>query len=110
MGGDEYDMKKNIKEIHKNLSESSPIEKLVIISHVPPFNTVDLCNDGRYVGVKEFRDLITELKPILVACGHIHENSQKEARLGSTLIYNVGRQGVLFTIKNKIVSTVALKS
>ena len=104
IGGDEIDMKQGIPVVRNLLSSSPPFEQLVFISHVPPFKTVDLCNDGRNVGVPEFRDLIIEYQPILVACGHIHENYQKTANIGPSLICNIGPQGVLFTLENKRLS------
>ncbi|NVM02257.1 MAG: metallophosphoesterase [Candidatus Helarchaeota archaeon] len=108
LGGDEFDVKRDIPEIRKLLSSSTSIKNLIIISHVPPFNTVDLSNDGRNVGVPEFRDLINENEPILVTCGHIHENNQKVAWIGSSMVCNVGPQGVLFTIENIKISTLML--
>ncbi|MFX0133275.1 MAG: metallophosphoesterase [Candidatus Hodarchaeota archaeon] len=108
IGGDEFDMKRDIPAVRKLLSASKSIKNLVIISHVPPFNTVDLSNDGRNVGVPEFRDLINEYKPILVTCGHIHENNQKIAWIGDSMVCNVGPQGILFTIENNRISTLML--
>lgn len=103
IGGDEYDMKREIPKVRKILSTLRNDKPLIIISHVPPKNTVDLCNDGRNVGVMEFRELIIEFKPLLVACGHIHEEVQKSAWLDQTMVCNIGPDGILFTIvENKI--------
>ncbi|MHA1382551.1 MAG: metallophosphoesterase family protein [Candidatus Helarchaeota archaeon] len=110
LGGDEYDVKRDIALIRKMIAEKySEIERLIIISHVPPLNTVDLCNDGRNVGVKEYRNLILEFKPILVVCGHIHEEAQKMVQIGSTMVYNIGPKGVLFNIEKKSVTATNLK-
>ncbi len=110
LGGDEYDVKRDVGEMREMLKKT-PLkgENLIIMSHVPPFNTVDSCNDGRNVGVAELRDLIEDFKPILVLCGHIHEQVQKLALIGSSRICNVGPKGVLITIEGKQVSIDMLK-
>ena len=67
------------------------------IYHAPPANTV-LCNDGR----REFPDheltaWIEQYQPEFVLCGHIHqapwiEGGSWHARLGTTWIFNAGKQ------------------
>ncbi len=109
LGGDEFDVKRDIPEIHGIISKNVPKnENLIIISHVPPFETVDLCNDGRNIGVAEYRDLVAKIQPLLVICGHVHEEVQKIAYIGSSMVCNVGPKGALFTIKNGKISTLML--
>ncbi|MFX1450442.1 MAG: metallophosphoesterase [Promethearchaeota archaeon] len=109
LGGDEYDVRGNISEIRRIILDN-PLkgEQLILISHIPPYKSVDLCNDGRNVGVIEYRDLITEFQPMLVICGHVHEEVQKIAYIDSSMICNVGSRGVLFTIKNNNITTLML--
>ncbi|MHA1145858.1 MAG: metallophosphoesterase family protein [Candidatus Helarchaeota archaeon] len=108
LGGDEVDLKLALPKAREKLRKASTRE-LVIVSHVPPRGAVDTCNDGRQVGVPEFRDFIEQTQPILVACGHIHEQEQQATKIGRTLVCNVGRKGVLFTIKKRVASFLKLK-
>lgn len=72
-------------------------QRWVWLYHAPPAGTV-LCRDGR----REFPDhdlaaWIAEHQPDVVLCGHIHqapwvEGGSWHARLGSTLVFNAGRQ------------------
>ena len=101
IGGDEFDLKKEIQIITKLIDSVNPNE-LIIVSHVPPHNTVDLCNDGRHVGVPEFRALIEEFEPKLVLCGHIHEQCQKVEKIKDTTICNVGPEGILIIIDENL--------
>ncbi|MFA4946682.1 MAG: metallophosphoesterase [Candidatus Micrarchaeia archaeon] len=58
----------------------------VFVSHFPPFNTnADLVAGGAHAGSKALRDWILSVKPRVVVCGHIHENSGIES-LGETKI------------------------
>ena len=104
VGGDEYDMKNELPRARKMISKLPKNELLVIVSHVPPFQALDLCNDGRNVGVAKFRELIEKYQPKLVLCGHIHENAQKIAWIGRSMVCNVGSNGVLFNIDNNKVT------
>ena len=49
-------------------------EKTVLITHVPPYDTMDQIFLGRHGGSKELRDLDEKCNPRLVLCGHIHED------------------------------------
>jgi Icc-related predicted phosphoesterase len=72
-------------------------QRWVWLYHAPPAGTV-LCRDGR----REFPDhdlaaWIAEHQPDVVLCGHIHqapwvEGGSWHARLGTTLVFNAGRQ------------------
>jgi len=61
--------------------------RFILISHAPPYNTMaDRTLDG-HVGSIAIRRIIQEYRPLLVACGHIHE-SRCIDKLGSTYIVN----------------------
>lgn len=64
--------------------------KLVIVSHVPPHNTVvDLTHSGEHAGSTSVRRFIEEYEPILCICGHIHEARGMD-RIGNTIVVNPG--------------------
>jgi len=70
-------------------------EKIVLVSHAPPFGTaVDKLN-GRHVGNKDFRSFIERIKPKLVICGHLHETAGKIDKIGETKIINPGWEGMV---------------
>ena len=46
----------------------------VLVSHVPPFKTMDRVFIGHHAGSKDLRSIVDEFHPRLVLCGHIHEN------------------------------------
>ncbi|NJD99386.1 YfcE family phosphodiesterase [Thermococcus sp. LS1] len=62
----------------------------IILSHVPPYNTIaDRVHSGIHVGSRALREFIEEKQPPLVVCGHIHEGRGID-RIGETLIVNPG--------------------
>ena len=88
IGGDELDVEWNIKEFEKVLSKNS--QKLILISHVPPFGFCDYAVERKHVGSKPLRELVEKFKPVLHLFGHIHEASQKKVLNDRTTFVNVG--------------------
>ena len=81
------------------LRKRIPGKKLVLMLHGPPYgNKADLV-DGGHAGNKSYRDFILKEKPLLVICGHLHENSGVRDKLGKTTIINPGPDGKLVEIK-----------
>ncbi len=70
----------------------------IILFHGPPFGT--LLDDVGYgnVGNESYTKIIEEQKPILVICGHIHENFGKTDKLGETILINPGPEGVILDV------------
>jgi Icc-related predicted phosphoesterase len=67
-----------------------PLGALMLISHNPPFGgTFDRTSFGQHVGSRRLKDLILEISPALVQCGHIHEGAGVE-RMGKSLVFNPG--------------------
>jgi len=65
-------------------------ERFVLVSHMPPMNTkVDITASGIHVGSASLREFVEKARPILMACGHIHE-ARGIDELGGTLIVNSG--------------------
>ena len=69
-------------------------ESSVIVSHVPPYGTKDKVFLGMHGGSKDLRELVDELKPRLVLCGHIHEDPGFTTT-GETIVVNcsMGKRG-----------------
>jgi Icc-related predicted phosphoesterase len=87
-----------------DLSEREAEEKLrdcppgaVLIVHSPPRGYLDEVG-GRHLGSRAILDAIDRVQPKLVVCGHIHQCWGREARIGPTLVVNVGPEGRLLEI------------
>jgi hypothetical protein len=73
-------------------------EKVILVTHAPPYNTnVDKINK-KPCGNKSVRKFIQEAKPDLVICGHLHENAEKEDKIKNTRIINPGYKGKIIII------------
>jgi hypothetical protein len=73
---------------------------LILISHVPPFNTaIDTLYSGKHVGSKAIRTAIEHYQPDLCISGHIHEAKGRDT-ICNTPVYNHGmlRQGGWVTL------------
>jgi Icc-related predicted phosphoesterase len=66
----------------------------VLVSHSPPKGTVDRSSRGQSLGSTAVRDAIGRLRPLLVACGHIHDSAGQTGKVGGTLVVNCGPGGI----------------
>lgn len=74
-------------------------EKIVLVTHGPPFGTtVDLL-DNHHVGNKDYRQFIERIKPKLVVCGHLHETAGAVDIIGKTKVVNPGWNGMIIELK-----------
>ncbi len=90
----------------KIIEEKKMIDKkTILVTHVPPFNTLDKIFIGIHGGSKELRKLVDKFKPRLVLSGHIHENPGYK-KINDTIFINcsIGKygEGALITINEKI--------
>jgi Icc-related predicted phosphoesterase len=73
-------------------------KQLVLLFHAPPYgNKTDMIIE-EHAGNKSFRDFVRDEKPLVVVCGHLHENAGVHDKLGKTLIINPGPEGKLIEI------------
>jgi len=62
----------------------------VLVSHYPPRGTaVDIAYTGAHIGKEVIKEVLSEVKPKLCLCGHVHE-SRGTDRVGETLVVNPG--------------------
>ena len=74
-------------------------QKIVLVTHGPPFGTkLDLLG-SRQVGNKDYRKFIERIKPRLVVCGHLHETAGRVDRIGKTKLVNPGWDGMIIELK-----------
>jgi Icc-related predicted phosphoesterase len=69
-------------------------ETSVLISHVPPYGAQDKIFLGMHGGSKDLREVVDKYKPLLVLCGHIHEDPGL-TKIGKTTVVNcsMGKRG-----------------
>jgi len=76
-----------------DICKTEPLDNLILISHNPPKDTsCDAVNESLHAGSQSFRDLISDLKPVAVLTGHIHEGRSID-KIGETVIVNPGSLG-----------------
>jgi len=73
-------------------------EKIVLVTHAPPFGTELDKLDKHHVGNKDFRKFIERIKPKLVICGHLHETAGKIDTIGEAKVVNPGWEGMVINL------------
>ncbi len=87
----------NIAKKLKNTLKQN--QKLITITHQPPYNTkLDLLSGNLHQGSESIAKIIKDLKPVLHICGHFHENFSKIDTLNGTKIINPGPDGKLISL------------
>jgi len=59
----------------------------VLVTHEPPYGTLDVVSTGQHIGSRSVQEQITRLRPRLLTCGHVHESPGVE-RAGDTVVVN----------------------
>ncbi|MGC9420129.1 MAG: metallophosphoesterase family protein, partial [Rhodovulum sp.] len=62
----------------------------VMVFHSPPKGIADVTGTGISVGSTAIRDAIARVQPKLAVCGHVHDCSGQEGRIGETRVVNLG--------------------
>ncbi len=92
---------------------TKPIEELldassVLVTHVPPYKTMDRMALGPHGGNKGLRRLVEDRQPRLVLSGHIHEDPGI-AHVGATMVINCSLarryEGALIVIDDAVTAT-----
>lgn len=73
-------------------------KQIVFVSHAPPHNTKLDALNGEHHGNKSISEFIYDVKPVLVICGHFHENSGMKDKVGGTVVVNPGPAGAVIEI------------
>jgi hypothetical protein len=83
------------KRFAKEIKEG---DKVVLITHGPPFDTtIDLIEDD-HVGCKSYRKFIDKHDIPIVISGHLHENSGVIDIINGKKIINPGPEGLVFDV------------
>jgi len=80
--------------------EMKEYEKVVLVTHPPPYDTEIDKIVGESCGCKSFKNFIKKHKDKLVlhVSGHLHENAGKEDQIGKCKIINAGPYGTIVDI------------
>ncbi|MCK4968023.1 MAG: metallophosphoesterase family protein, partial [Candidatus Aenigmarchaeota archaeon] len=62
-------------EYFTKMVKNVPKEKLIFISHSPPYNILDKMWNGAHIGFIEYNEFVKKNKPIIHVFGHIHEDN-----------------------------------
>lgn len=76
-------------------------KNIVLLTHQPPHQT--LLDDvfGEATGNKDYREFIEKEQPILVICGHIHENNNKHDMINKSFMINPGPTGRVIELEDE---------
>ena len=83
--------KKLLKQIKKN-------EKVILVTHAPPYKTRLDKILREYAGNKSIRKFIENNNIFIAIAGHFHENAGKEDKIGKTKLINPGPFGKILRI------------
>ncbi|HIH05480.1 TPA: hypothetical protein HA281_01475 [Candidatus Woesearchaeota archaeon] len=73
-------------------------KKVVLVTHAPPYGTRLDKVFGSHSGNKSIRKFVERWQPAYHFCGHIHENSGKQDRIGKTIVVNAGPFGKMVKV------------
>jgi len=82
--------------LKKSFDKIRDLKKKVMVTHMHPANS--RAEFSGFAGNRGITKAIKEFKPDILLCGHIHEASGIEERLGKTKIINLGREGKIIEI------------
>ena len=74
-------------------------EKIVLVTHMPPFNTKLDHLDMGHVGNQDYRKFIQRIKPKLAISGHLHETVGEMDKIEKTKIIHPGWDGMVIELK-----------
>ena len=77
------------EEVVSQLPDTSEDDRLVLLTHSPPIGTVVDIENNNHRGSGVVNDLIDQLKPMLLFCGHAH-SAQGNEKIDGTTVVNPG--------------------
>ncbi len=91
------------EEIYTQLNRLPINNKTILITHSPPYGVLDEVGGGIHAGSKSIRKIMEEKKPLILLCGHIHDQEGKK-KVGETTVVNVPQgsrhSGILLELNN----------
>lgn len=88
---------KNFEKNKERLKKLCKGEKVILVTHAPPYNTkIDKVHGG-HAGNKSIRHFIEEVKPYAAISGHLHECVGYD-KIGKTVVINPGYMGKMIIV------------
>jgi hypothetical protein len=99
-GGGGFSMKdKGFERLSEKFRKTIKKEKVILVTHAPVYRTrLDIIPGLGHRGNKSIRRFVKKVKPVLVICGHFHENNGVVDTLGKTIIMNPGPYGKIIKV------------
>ncbi|MBI4141431.1 metallophosphoesterase family protein, partial [Candidatus Woesearchaeota archaeon] len=98
-GGGFGNIDKGFETFTEKIQENIKNEKIILLTHGPPYGTKLDHIYKHYAGNISYRKFITKQKnTILAISGHLHETIGAQDQLGSTLLINPGPYGVVIEL------------
>lgn len=86
-------------QLERLLAQFKGLSPLALVCHAPPLETpLDESGPGKHFGSSAVKAFVDAEQPRWFFCGHIHEAAGREAKIGETTGYNVGRTGRIIEI------------
>ncbi|MEK6934242.1 MAG: metallophosphoesterase, partial [Nanoarchaeota archaeon] len=82
--------------LKKSFDKIRSLKKKVMITHMHPADSK--AEFSGFKGNKGIAKAIKEFQPDVFLCGHIHEASGIEEKIGKTKIFNLGKEGKIIEI------------
>jgi uncharacterized protein len=89
----EDDFKQSLAHAHKYIHD---MQKKILVTHMHPSGTKSELIG--FPGSNSIREAIEKFQPDIAICGHIHEASGIEEKIGKTRLINVSRKEAIFEI------------
>jgi len=86
------------EEIKSVLKKFKGVNNLILVSHAPPYGVLDSPIKGEDIGSRELLKFVKEEKPLMILCGHCHEQGGKEELVGKTRVINLGKHGLIINL------------
>ena len=87
------------KRLKRIFFQVKDFKNSIFLVHDPPLNYLDKVlfkkspMYGKHLGDEYYLKYIKKYQPTVCVCGHMHEHSQKTAKIGKTLVINPGEAG-----------------
>lgn len=102
------------KELYTLFRKKKP-KNFIFLTHYTPLNCLDKVKfkgspmNGKNVGFEPYNNVIKKYKPLIVICGHMHEN-QGKCKIGRTIVVNPGEahkgQAAIIEINDKKIESI----
>ena len=95
-----------------DLISDKPTDKIILITHSPPYGILDATWGGLNVGFPIYREFLENNEGIIQVCGHIHESAgyilyKKNIIINSAAIYT--KKGYIIDLPSKDITEVSLE-